>query len=517
MIPKRLIILALLGLLLYFPAFGLAAEFKMYYLRPVKFVAGAQSLNGGAGYAGYSSKTGAYLCKYQEVHTKDELLQAMGAEEPLSPGQSALLAVFEERQRNGSILQENQRMLQKDTPIYLVDLKDGMQGDPGREQQIQDFWPGYSDEAGYIRVNSREYDGLPPDEAAFQGRSLISHESTHSVDKAVKEADGYGQNGAHWDFKYTRPKAASLEAIAEYNQMRLERQNGRTDMADHYRAQVNTVISYDFEVAKKVSPTDLKGLADWSCVEGAMALALNDYAKNVSDGDQKIHEAFQQTNSSNRTVLDIFKKLGENHPEDTLALAKAIDQNTAGGVSNDDLVQLFPNGGPGFDEYMKTRKDSSAERPGIVNAYGETDENLGRPYVPPPGSQTEPRVSTSTGGSQTEIGSLTADTSVFDDLFGGILGKILSWFCDWDFGKVFGVESTSGKTGEKLNQTSVIPVASQSTSRETSQAIASQAATFQETTSLEKGKSPVGSSSPNVPTGGDPSQDPDQFDSTGKN
>lgn len=310
----------------------------------------------------------AYDVSRTKVKSVEHLLELMGvkSETDLTDGQKALIAVYK-HSTSQNIKDRMKYSYRKKINVILSDTT-GFDNPGDYPHVTDDFWP-YSS-GSTIQMSSGRYN-WPGSEAS--ARSTFVHEFAHSFDRTIKEFfNPYGKDGSHFANELTRPRSAFVEGWAEFNEM--------LDSADKARQIKNSISLIKVENKKKagdytnVEPETLSG-TDLLSVEGVNAVILHRIATEVPGGKDKVFNAFTSTGwNMFRSLKTITSKLCQQNGDNTAAIARIIDEQTLGKLSDKEF-EKYIGSSAAAREFLKNRGKAGEDKPetasGTVEASGK--------------------------------------------------------------------------------------------------------------------------------------------------
>jgi len=349
-----------------------------------------------------STQTDKVSYKVERVKVRDEahLLELMGVKNgdlsTLTNGQRGLLESYRFA-KSQAVKERAPYGYRKKTDVLLTDLTAGEKILAGLDSQKKslassamekDFWPM---SLGSIQLNSQFYNGSDWQKNA---QGTFMHEYSHTLDRAIPAGlldEGvktyvkqggflYGKDGNHYNNERTSARVAYMEGWAEFNEISI------TGEAESYRRDIQTVKVEDRNGKYTNYPaTSLTG-KDLLAVEGINALILYDIAATVPGGKEKVFKAFANSNNPFHSLKNLTCEFVKQNPDQTAAVAAAIDKNTFGKLSNDELKNLLGSG-KAVDAYLAARGKAAAQSAVESTSDTSADQSVtvngtsGNPFV----------------------------------------------------------------------------------------------------------------------------------------
>ncbi len=279
----------------------------------------------------------AYDVKRVKVTSEAHLIQLMGAknESELTDGQKAMLAVY----RHSKSQNVKDRMKYNFRSSINVILSDTTGfNDPAKYPNIEDdFWP-YSS-GPTIQMSTNRYSWVGSEEKA---RSTFVHEFAHSFDRTIKEfKDPYGKDGSHFANELTRPRSAFVEGWAQFNEM-LDSEAKARQFKNHGKEIIveSKTVAGQYET---IDPQKLSG-TQLMCVECVNAVIMYRMANEIDGGKDKVFKAFTDTGwHLFRDLKTLTSRFAKNNPGNIAAMARIIDEQTLGKLSDKEMQQYIGN------------------------------------------------------------------------------------------------------------------------------------------------------------------------------
>ncbi len=319
-------------------------------------------------YYSKSDKNLAYSTTKTKVTSEEHLLELMGAdsESDLTNGQKALLASY--RMSKSEAVKKREDMSLFYMPkvnVVLVDTT-GFEDAEEYPHARKDFWP---NSTGFtITMNSGRYRNNP--NAERDASSTFLHEYAHCLDSNIRERKGYGPDGTHYINEITMPRAAFVEAWAEYNEM-LEFPHERRDFFNVMKGELK-------EEGKKagdytyVKPEDATG-DQLMCSEAFLACMLYRIADEVEGGEEKINKAFKDIRwCILRDISNMLKQLVKNNPDDAKQIAGIVDEITLGKLSDKEMMHYLGKSSA-IKEFLEERAQKRAEEEAAAESDAAED------------------------------------------------------------------------------------------------------------------------------------------------
>lgn len=294
----------------------------------------------------------AYDVNRVKVKSEEHLLELMGAksESELTDGQKALLAVY--RHSISDNVKDRMKYSYRNKINVILSDTTGFDNASKYPHVEDDFWP-YSS-GMTIQMSSGRYNWPGSESSA---RSTFVHEFSHSIDRTIKEfIKPYGADGSHYANELTKPRSAFVEGWAEFNEM--------LDSSDKVRYMKNSVGLIKIEGKDgnytNVEPESLSA-GQLLSVEGINAIILHRIATEVEGGKDKVFKAFTSTRwKLFRTLKTMTTKICRDNPDDIMAIAKIIDEQTLGKLSDKEF-EKYIGSSSAAKEFLKNRREGIEE------------------------------------------------------------------------------------------------------------------------------------------------------------
>jgi hypothetical protein len=301
----------------------------------------------------FSSTAGKYAYTKVKITSEEQLLALLQKSSPdgkLSIAQEQLLASYRYSSSPNMIkrLQLAAKCGGKDVTVKLCDTSLAENDSSVPDEKVasltelirRDFWPHSNSWNHSIVLSSGYFDNNTSDSAV----SVLSHEVSHSFDRNMKEIKGYGPDGMHSINEITKPRAAFLEAWAEYNEM-----IDFPEIAKNARESLKTVFLEKSPPPKegdKMEKFPLDSLPDgndYFRVEGVMALVMFEMSKKM--GVDRLNQVFYEVNPPwihpFSKMDDFLKKAVSFYPEFKKDIFRILNQETFGRVPDDRMKKIF--------------------------------------------------------------------------------------------------------------------------------------------------------------------------------
>jgi len=321
----------------------------------------------------YSSEDKNIAYKLTRVKVRDEahllaLMGAKGDESKLTDGQRALLAAY--RHSKSKAIIDRMKYNSRSSLIVMMTDTGGLEDEGGKYANIRrDFWPCSTGRA--IQISSFLYD-YPGSEADV--RSTFVHEFSHSLDHTVMEfIKPYGPDKSHYVDEKTGKRAAFIEGWAEFNQMLdsdSKAENMRESVKNIRIENPKKAGEYSFKDAKDLSGSELAN------VEGINALIMWQIAREIPGGQDKVFRSFKASNYPWRNLRHLLRDLVKKNPGDAAKVAKILDEETLGKLSESDLKGFLgrtPAAAAAISAIRKTSEQPLPVAPAKIS--GTTIEN----------------------------------------------------------------------------------------------------------------------------------------------
>lgn len=322
-----------------------------------------------------SCKDGKVSYKVERITVRDEahLLELMGVKNgdlsTLTKGQLGLLESYR-YSKSEAVKERSAYGYKKNVKVLLTDLTEGekliaaMDGQKKTDVTAamrKDFWPM---SLGSIQLNSQCYNTT---NWKTEAQGLFMHEFCHTLDRAIPAGlldEGvktfvkqggflYGSDGTHYLDERTSARVAFMEGWAMFNEISV------TGEAEYYRKSLKTIRIEDRKGNyKEYAAASLTG-KDLLAVEGVNALILADIVATVPGGKEKMFKAFAASNQPFHSLKHVASEFVKQNPDQAAAVLAAIDANTLGKLSNDELKALVGEG-TAVDTWLAARKTVAA-------------------------------------------------------------------------------------------------------------------------------------------------------------
>ncbi|MBF0544767.1 MAG: hypothetical protein HQM08_10055 [Candidatus Riflebacteria bacterium] len=175
--------------------------------------------------------------------------------------------------------------------------------------------------------------------ALEDGKYILTHEVTHLAENRIIQAGDYGQDNQHFWNETTGGSAPFTEAWAEYAEINQALTDGRQEYVDRWYPTLNEQSTYSQD-ATQMSKDDITG-AQLLQVEGIECQALLEIQKKIPNGDAKIRQAYDATNTSTGTFQDFLKSFAASNPSDVDALKAILKEQTFGKLSDAEIANFI--------------------------------------------------------------------------------------------------------------------------------------------------------------------------------